>query len=155
MNSVLDTYRIIDGCYSGEGVMYFIWILTGLPLASLLCAAFIAMRDGKVAPANAAARRARSASGITPLSKVTKGSDWSSETTVQILIGILSNPNDDGFRVTIRQFEGDKASPRSESEVWTLRRCRELLFVDKDSNPGEVGFIKGGSGNHQAVNSSD
>jgi hypothetical protein len=84
--------------------MYFIWIFMGLPIASLLCAAFIAMRDGKVAPARAAVRRAPSASGITPLSKVGEGCDWSSGGTVRILIGILSKPSDDGFRVTIRQF---------------------------------------------------
>ena len=109
--------------------MYCIWILMGLPIGSLLCAAFIAMRDGKVAPANAAVRPTQSASGITPLSKVTNGGDWNSKSAEQVLIGILSNPSDDGFRVTIRQFEGeqeskfldkrdDKASSRSKSEVW-------------------------------------
>src|ERR1700733_11495562 len=77
-----------EAYYSREGVMYLIWILMGLPIASLLCAAFMVMRDGKVAPAGAAVRPAQSPSGVTPLSEVTKGSDWSSERTVQALIGI-------------------------------------------------------------------
>ena len=34
-----------EAYYSREGVMYLIWILMGLPIASLLCAAFIVMRD--------------------------------------------------------------------------------------------------------------
>jgi len=139
-----------EACYSREGVMYFIWIFVGLPIASLLCAAFIAMRDGKVAPARAAVRRAPSASRITPLSKVAEGSDWSSERTVQVLIGILSNPSDDGFRVTIRQFGGeqeskslaksdDKASTRLKSEVWTLKRSydsRESETTQPNVDPG-------------------
>jgi hypothetical protein len=133
-----------------EGVMNFIWILVGLPIVSLLCVAFVAVRDGKVALANGAVRRAPSVSGIAPLAKVNNGGDWNSESMVQVLIGILSNSNDDGFRVTIRQFESDvndraqesmslaknddKAWTRSKSEICTLKRCKESLFLDEDSS---------------------
>jgi hypothetical protein len=131
--------------------MYFIWILVGMPLASLLCAAFITMRDGKVTPANAALHRTQPAG------------EWNSESTLQVLIGILGSPRNDGFRVTIRQRatrlndarqrskylakSDDKALTRSNSEVWTLGRYGELLPVDKNSSPAEAGLVQGNSGN--------
>jgi hypothetical protein len=127
--------------------MYFIWILIGMPITSLLCAAFIAKRDSKVRQANTGVHRTHSVSSITPLFKATNAGDWKSESAVQVLIGILSKPSDDGFRVTYVANSDDKGSAQSTAEDWALGRCTELLFIDKDSTPAEVGLTKGGSGN--------
>jgi hypothetical protein len=114
--------------------MYFIWILIGMPIASLLCAAFIAMRDGKTRPANTGGvHRTDSVSSVTASSKATNAGDWKSERGVQVLIGILSKPSDDGFRVTYVAKSDDNPWTRSESEVWALRCCAELPFIDRDS----------------------
>jgi hypothetical protein len=110
--------------------MYFIWILIGMPTASLICAAFIAMRDSRIRHANMGSCRTHS-SGY-----------WKSESAVQVSIGILSKSSDDGFRVTYVARSDDKPWTRSKSEVWTLKRCRELLFIDEDSSPAEVGLSR-------------
>jgi hypothetical protein len=125
--------------------MYFIWILIGMPIASLLCAAFVAMRDSKIRPANTGVHRTHSVSSITPVSMATNADDWKSESAVQVLIGILSKLSDDGFRVTYVAKNDDKPWTRSKSEVWTLKRC----------SPGEVGLIKGDSGNQSSDSNSD
>jgi hypothetical protein len=125
--------------------MYLIWIFIGMPIASLLCAAFIAMRNGKKRPANMGVHRTHSVSSVTALSKAANAGDWKSESAVQVLIGILSKPSDDGFRVICVAKNDDKPWTRSKTEVWTLKRC----------SSGEVGLIKGDSRNHQAANSSD
>jgi hypothetical protein len=114
--------------------MYVIWILIGMPIASLLCAAFIAMRDGKTSPANTGIHRSRSVSSVTALSRATNADDWISESAVQVLIGILSKPSDDGFRVTYVAKNDDKPWTRSKSELWALKRC----------SPGEVVCWLGG-----------
>jgi hypothetical protein len=107
--------------------MYFIWILIGIPIASLLCAALVVIRDGKVRSANEPVHRTGSACSITALSKTDKVDDWNSENSVQVLIGILNNPNSDGFRVTIRQaaaqkvLNGGAISACYTSEVWIAR----------------------------------
>jgi hypothetical protein len=130
--------------------MYFIWILIGMPIASLLCAAFIAMRDGKTRPANTGVHRTDPVSSVTALSKATKAGDWKSESAVQVLIGILSKPSDDGFRVTYVAKSDDNPWTRSESEDWALRCCTGLPLIDKDFSPTEVGPTKGGSGNQSS-----
>jgi hypothetical protein len=135
--------------------MYVIWILIGMPVASLLCAAFIVMRDGNTRPANTGVHRTDSVSSVTALSRDTNAGDWKSESAVQVLIGILSKPSDDGFRVTYVAKSDDNPWTRSESEVWPLRCCAELLFIDKDSSPTEVGPTKGGSGNQSSDSNSD
>jgi hypothetical protein len=112
--------------------MYLIWILIGMPIASLLCAAFIATRDDKTMPANAGGDRTHSVSSVRALSKATNADDWKSESAVQVLIGILSKPSGDGFIVTYVSKSDDEAWTRSKPEVWALRRCTELSFIDKD-----------------------
>jgi hypothetical protein len=110
--------------------MYILWILIGMPTASLLCAAFITMRDSKIRLANTGVHRTHSAG------------DWKSESAVQVSIRILSKPSDDGFRVTYVARSDDEPWTGSKSEVWTLNRCRELLFIDEDSSQAEVGPVK-------------
>jgi hypothetical protein len=141
--------------------MYCIWILIGIPFASLVCAAFIVVREGKGRLANEAVHRTLSTFGITPLSKTGKADDWNSENTLQVLIGILNNSSNDGLRVTIREAttylddgrhgkkylarSDDKAWTRSTSKIWPLKLYGELLFLDRDSSTAEVGLIKGES----------
>jgi len=122
--------------------MYFIWILIGMPIASLLCAAFIAMRDGKVRPTNTGVHSTQSVSSITSPYKATNKANGKSESAGEVLIGILGRPSDHGFKVTYVAKRDDKPWTQSKSEVWTLKRCTELLFVDKDSSPCQVGPIK-------------
>ena len=131
--------------------MYFIWILIGMPNASLLCAAFLAMRDGKTRTANTDVHRTDSVSSVPASSRATNAGDWKSETTVQVLIGILSKPSDDGFRVTYVVKSYDNPWTRSESEDWALRCCSGLLLIDRDSSRTEVGPTKGGSGINSAI----
>jgi hypothetical protein len=119
--------------------MYFIWILIGMPFVSLLCVAFIAIRDGKVNPVNAAVHRAQSPS--MPLSKAVNESDWGAEGATEVLIRILSDPSNDSFRVTIRKLspeihlngsgqeskylaKGDEeTSAPYKSSVWSVKHC--------------------------------
>ena len=130
--------------------MYFIWILIGIPFVSLLCVAFIAIRDGKVNPANAAVHRAKSPPRIMTLSKAVNESDWDAEGATEVLIGILSDPSNGSFRVTIRKLisethlnggsqeskylaKGDEKTPSPyKCSVWSVKRCGESLFIDKD-----------------------
>jgi hypothetical protein len=144
-------YCALRGLLQGGRAMYFIWILIGMPIASLLCAAFIATRGGKTRPANTGGHRTHSASSVTALSNATNADDWKSESAVQVLIGILSKPTGDGFRVTYVAKSDDEPWTRSKPEVWALRRCTELSFIDKDSSPAEVGLNKGGSENPSSV----
>jgi hypothetical protein len=138
-------YFALLGLLQTGGAMYLIWILIGMPIASLLCAAFITMRDIKKRSANMGDHRTHSVPSVTALSKAANAGGWKSESAIQVLIGILSKPSDDGFRVTCVAKIDDKPWTRSKSEVWTLKRC----------SSGEVGLIKGDSRNHQAANSSD
>src|SRR5271163_4485679 len=101
------SYFALRGLLQG-GAMYFIWILIGMPIASLLCAAFIAMRDGKVRPTNTGVHSTQSVSSITSPYKATNKANGKSESAGEVLIGILGRPSDHGFKVTYVAKRDDK-----------------------------------------------